>query len=211
MQSNMPPLSRSDSHVDHRMSHKVRETNLDGANSSDPAQSGDTRRESIEGQTQECDLSNLVTSIRDLTVGENSTDVPPGNVTQDSNRRSSRESESDSDRGSHRKNSRQKRSKEKEDARDKYKRDKYDSYKDKKYEKKNYRDKRYDDDTEEYYSDRERDRRKQMRDKRDDYDRKYTSLKRDKDRSDKKRKDNRREYYNRYDDYEDDPSKFVHI
>lgn len=195
------------------MSHKIRETNLDGENSSDKAQSIDIRRESIEGQTHECDVNNLVASVRDLTVGENPTDAPLSSLNQDNKRRSSRESESDTDPDNHRKSPRPRRSKEKDDPRDKYRRDKYaaDNYRDKKYDKKNYRDRRYEDDTEEYYSDRERDRRKYARDKRDDYERKYTSLKREKDRGDKKRRDNRRDYYyNRYDDeYDDDPSKLV--
>lgn len=197
---------RAEPLIDHRMSQKPRETILDGENSSDPTQTSDVRRESIEGQTQDRDITNLVTSIRDLAVGENVTDKTIANTNQDTLRRSSRESESDSDQEIRRND---RKNKDKDDLRDKHRRDRYpgENYRDRKYEKRRPRDRRYDDDTEEYYSDRERDRRRQERDKRDDYEKKYASLKREKESRDKRRRDNRRDYYyDRYDDYED-PSK----
>lgn len=189
-----------------------RETNLDGANSSDPTQTGDGRRESIEGQRQDRDLHALVMSVRDLTVGENPTDATPTNSNQEA-RKPKPESESDSDhehiRGKSPRDSREHRYKDKNESRDKYRRERYspDSFRERKVDKRRYRDRRYEDDTEDYFSDRERDRRRQERDKRDDYERKYASLRRDKEKDRRRRepKDGRRDYYyNRYqDDYED--------
>lgn len=194
----------------------ARELNLTGASNSDQVKN-DTRRESIEGQTQDMELSNLVASVRDLAVGENPTDGPmsAGSV-NDSVKRHSRQESSDSDhneRGKSPRDRRDRKYKDKDDRRDKG-RSRYspDSYGNKRYDRRRHREKYYDDDTD-YLSDKER----RTGDRREDYDRKYSSLRKDKDRDKKRRdprdardygRDGRREYYyNRgYDDrYDEEP------
>lgn len=171
------------------------------------------RRESIEGQQEELSIGNLVNSIRNLTVGENTTDAAGSISTNvsDSVRRRSRQESSDSERDATNASPRGSRDRRYHDKDDKIKaksRDRYspDTYKDQKYERRRYKDRRYDDDTD-YYSDKERERRN-----REEYERKYNSLRKDKEK-DKRRRENRdygrdgkrgEYYYSRYEDYEND-------
>lgn len=186
-----------------------------GADGLDSQLGGDgsenNRRESIEGQQEETTIGSLVNSIRNLTVGENTTDAG-GSVTtnvSDSVRRRSRQESSDSDaRNASPRGSRDRRYHDKEDKVKSKSRDRYspDSYKDKRYDRRRYKDRRYDDDTD-YYSDKERERKN-----REEYEKKYSSLRKDKEK-DRRRRENRdygRDgrrgdyYYNRYEDYEND-------
>lgn len=59
-----------------------------------------TRRESIEGQNREADISNLASSVRNLTVGENLTDAHTSNnsLAEAPARRHSRQESSESER-----------------------------------------------------------------------------------------------------------------
>lgn len=116
----------------------------------------------------------MVNAVRNLTVGENSGDRPLSNHSANDSgvRKASREESSDSEepKKSNRRETRDKRhEKKRSEERDRYSPD---AYKDKRYEKKRYRDRRYEDDTEDYYSDKEKDRRRSER----DYERKYGSL-----------------------------------
>ncbi|XP_072391264.1 uncharacterized protein Sec16 isoform X2 [Diabrotica undecimpunctata] len=188
------------------------------------------RRDSIEGEPQEEEISNITNSVRNMTVGENLTD---GHVSNNSlpdpvPRRQSRQESSDSDRESRkppRGPSRDKKSAERtkrdrdrerdrdrDKDRDKSRRDREryspDNYRDKKYERRRYRDRRYEDDTD-YYSDKEKEKGFDEWDK--DYDRKYNSLRKDKEKERRRRerdpRDYRRDYYygSRYgDDYENE-------
>ncbi|XP_049821203.1 protein transport protein Sec16A-like isoform X4 [Aethina tumida] len=155
---------------------------------SDPSKSDSGRRESIEGQTQDSEISNMVNAVRNLTVGENSGDRPLSNHSANDSgvRKASREESSDSEepKKTNRRETRDKRhEKKRSEERDRYSPD---AYKDKRYEKKRYRDRRYEDDTEDYYSDKEKDRRRSER----DYERKYGSLRKDKERE-RRRRDQR--------------------
>ncbi|XP_018571551.1 uncharacterized protein LOC108911173 isoform X2 [Anoplophora glabripennis] len=178
-----------------------------------------SRRDSIEGETQESEVSKLTNSVRNLTVGENLTDGHTSNTSlpEPSTRRLSRQESSDSDKDVKKlsRNSREKRSAEKIKRDKDREREKYryspDSYRDKKYDRRRYKDRRYEEDTD-YFSDKEKDRR--VRDDRErEYDRKYSSLRKDKDKDRRRRdpreygRDRREDYYyrNRYDDdYEPD-------
>lgn len=165
----------------------------------------ENRRESIEGEPEEIEISNLVNSVRDLTVGENPTDIPVSTSgIPESTRKTSRQESSDSDREQrgvsprdrrdHRYHERDERGG-KGKPRERYSPDNYN--RDKKYERRRYKDRRYDDDTD-YYSEKERERKN-----REEYERKYSSLRRDKDK-DRRRKDGREgrrdHYYGRYED-----------
>lgn len=210
-----------------------RDANLTGGNSSDQGKP-ESRRESIEGQPQDNELSNLVSSIRDLTVGENPRDGAISNSSAlDGSKKLSRHESSDSDhkhRGKSPRDKRDRRYKERDErernkvrSRDRYSPDSYrdkDVYRDKEYRDTEHRDKRYDrrkyrerhyDDDTDYYSDKER-RHLEDRDRREVYERKYSSLKREKDKE-KRRKDGREYgrdprrgeyYYNRYEDNYDE-------
>ncbi|KAK4881738.1 hypothetical protein RN001_005057 [Aquatica leii] len=208
--------------------HKVRETNVDGANNLDEkiTQPVNTRRDSIEGEPQENSLSNLVNSIRDLTVGENlnSNSNPTLAVPERSARRSSKQESTDSDCEPENVHlTRERKDRRYYDKHDDYERDKGrsryspspDHYREKKYERMRYRDKRYEDETD-YYSDKERGKRRDDRDRREEIDRKYSSLKRDKEKERRRKeprghrdygREGRREYYHRYDEEYDDPSR----
>lgn len=212
----------------------IRETNADGANNLDEKNITNppvsNRRDSIEGQPQDSNstISNLVNSVRDLTVGENTTDGANSTLSlpERPTRRSSRQESTDSE---HEHENRVKISKDRKDRRyndktEQYEREKGRSryspspeqYRDKKHDRRRYRDKRYDDDTD-YYSDKERGGRREDRDRREEFDRKYSSLKKDKEKERKRRehrshrdygRDGRRnDYYGRYDDDYDDPSR----
>lgn len=189
--------------------------NRAGADGLDSQTGGDgtdnNRRESIEGQQEE--MSSLVNSVRNLTVGENPTDGATSTATNksDSIRRHSRQESSDSERDLRNpspRSSRDRRQQEKDERSKAKSREKYspDSYRDKRHERRKYKDRRYDDDTD-YYSDKERERKN-----REEYEKKYSSLRKDKEK-DRRRRENRdygRDgrrgdyYYNRYEDYEND-------
>ncbi|KAJ8981603.1 hypothetical protein NQ317_011882 [Molorchus minor] len=175
-----------------------------------------SRRDSIEGQTQENDITNVTNSIRNLTVGENITDGHTSNTSLPDTgpRRLSRQESSDSDqdlkklsRGSREKKSLERSKREKEREREKY-RYSPDNYKDNRYDRRRYRDRRFEEDTDftEVYSDKEKTDVYVMKEKKA-YDRKYNSLRKDKDK-DRRRRDPREYgrdrrgdyYYNRYDD-----------
>ncbi|CAG9858230.1 unnamed protein product [Phyllotreta striolata] len=184
------------------------------------------RRDSIEGEPQDGDVSNITNSVRDMTVGENLTDGHASNnsLPEHPQRRHSRQESSESDREFRkppRGPSRDKRSSEKsrrdrDKDRDKSRRERDSRYspdsryeRDKKYERRRYKDRRYEEDTD-YFSDKEKERRN-YDDKDADYERKYSSLRKEKDKDRRRRdardpRDYRREYYygNRYDDYEND-------
>lgn len=166
-----------------------------------------SRRQSIEGQPEDTEVSALTNTVRDLTVGENTTDAASLG-TGDAKRKTSRQESSDSDREHRDSSPRNDRGRRHVDRSKGRSRDRYspDSYRDKKYERSRYRDRRYEEDTD-YYSEKERERRS-----REEYERKYSSLRRDKEK-DRRRKerheygrDDRRDYYyGRYDDdYEND-------
>ncbi|KAJ8927811.1 hypothetical protein NQ314_019693 [Rhamnusium bicolor] len=153
------------------------------------------RRDSIEGQTQEHNISNLTNSVRNLTVGGT---VGRKVVTAIRSLKKLPRSSRD-------KRSLEKSKRDKDRERENY-RYSPDNYKDKKYDRRRYKERRYEEDTD-YYSDKEKERR--MRDDRDrDYERKYSSLRKDKDKDRRRRdprdygRDRRADYYysNRYDD-----------
>lgn len=133
----------------------------------------DTRREAVEGQTNDLSVSGLTAAVRNLTVGENLTDGHTSNnsMPELSPRRHSRQesSESDSDRKlarNHRSDKRPEKSKSREKERDRGERDRYrernndreryspDPYREKR--GKRYRDRRYEEQDTDYYSDKER-------------------------------------------------------
>lgn len=161
------------------------------------------RRQSIEGQPEDTEVSALTNTVRDLTVGENTTDG-----TNSVERKTSRQESSDSERERDT-SPRDRRGRNRHEDRAKQGRNRYspDTYKDK---RGRYRDRRYEEDTD-YYSERERERRN-----REEYERKYGSLRREKEkerrrreRQDYERGGRRDYYYGRYeDDYEND-TRFV--
>ncbi|XP_023012010.2 endoplasmic reticulum export factor secretory 16 isoform X2 [Leptinotarsa decemlineata] len=177
------------------------------------------RRDYIDGQTDENEISNITNSVRNMAVGENLTDGQTSNTSLPDPvaRKPSRQESSDSDR-EHRKpprSSRDKRSSEKikrdrerepDNNRERDRARYNDVPRDKKYDRRRYKDRRYEEDTD-YYSDKER-RHSDDRDR--EYERKYSSLRKEKDR-DRRRRDprdyRRGDYYygSRYDyDYEHD-------
>ncbi|KAJ8938476.1 hypothetical protein NQ318_004116 [Aromia moschata] len=199
--------SSSDNKVDKSRKGKVEKEAVEQSN----------RRDSIEGQTQENDISNITNSVRNLTVGENLTDGHGSNTSLPENppRHSSRQESSDSDRalkkpsrGSRDKKSLERSKRDKEREREKY-RYSPESYRDKRYDRRRYKDERrhFEDDTD-YYSDKEKDRRAHN-DREREYDRKYSSLRKEKDKDRRRRdpreygRDRRGDYYyggSRYDD-----------
>lgn len=173
---------------------------------SDDLMTDSNRRQSIEGQPEDLEVTALTNTVRDLTVGENTTDGT-NSATGDSKRKTSRQESSDSERDpSPRGRRRDERSKGR--SRDRYSPD---SYNDKKYERGRYRERRYEDDTD-YYSEKERERRN-----REEYDRKYGSLRREEREKERRRRERqdygrtgRRDYYyGRYDDEYQNDTRFV--
>lgn len=190
----------------------VNDLNRIGADGFDNQATGDSnRRQSIEGQREDSEVTVLTNTIRDLTVGENTTDGT--NSAVEPKKRTSRQESSDSerDRDPSPRNHRGRKHDERSRGRS---RDRYspDSYKDKKYDRSRYRDRRYEEDTD-YYSEKERERRN-----REEYERKYGSLRREKEK-DRRRKDrqdydrgSRRDYYyGRYDDEYENDTRFVYF
>lgn len=189
---------------------RIRADGLDNQTRETPVTSETNRRESIDGQPEENEINNLVSGVRDLTVGgENPTDATPSDVVEVP-RRTSRQESTDSERDVRESSPRDRRDHryfEREEKGKGRSRDRYspDDYRDKKYDRRRYREKKYEDDTD-YYSEKERERRN-----REEYERKYSSLRREKDK-DRRRKDHRdygrdgrRDYYDRYaEDYEND-------
>lgn len=133
----------------------------------------DTRREAVEGQTNDLSVSGLTAAVRNLTVGENLTDGHTSNnsMPELSPRRHSKQesSDSDSDRKmarNHRSDKRTEKSKSREKERDRGERDRYrernnereryspDPYREKR--GKRYRDRRYEEQDTDYNSDKER-------------------------------------------------------
>lgn len=163
---------------------EVRRSETIGADTSpDPAQN-QQRRDSIEG-----DVGELVTSVRNLTVGEQE------ETNESGGRRHSRQESSESEREVRPKSPRRgdrRREKEGERSRGRYSPDDY--------RRRKYKDRRYEEESD-YYSDKEKDRdRRHER----DYDRKYNSLRKEKDK-DRRRRDDRRDYdrgryYGRYEE-----------
>lgn len=124
------------------------------------------RRDSIEGEPHEIQLSNITNSVRNLTMGENLTDGQTSNtsITDSNVRRLRRQESSDSDREQKKqsrmprdKRSNEKFRRDKERTKDRHK-DRYspDNYRDRKYDRR-YKDRYYEDDTD-FYSDKEKDR-----------------------------------------------------
>lgn len=187
-------------------------------------QKNESRRDSIEGQTQDNDLTTITNSVRNLTVGENLTDghtsntsLPDTGVSGHNNRHNSRQETSDSEqemrkvaRNREKRSSERIKSRESETNRRDYSPD---NYKDnKKYDRRRYqRSGRHYDDESDYYSDKDSSRRN--RDDRE-YDKKYNSLRKEKDK-DRKRREQPRDYgrrndyyYGRYeDDYNDETNR----
>lgn len=153
------------------------------------------RRESIEGQNQDGDLTGMVNSVRNLTVRDGSGD---DKVAKKHSRQESSDSERDNRGKSPIMDRRDRRYKDDRD-RDRNRGRYTPPDRDKKYERRRYRDRRYDDGSD-YYSDKERDKRhKEER----EYDRKYSSLRKEKDR----RHGRKNEHYDRYryeDEYENE-------
>lgn len=196
----------------------IRETNADGANNLD-----ETRRDSIEGEPQDA-VGNLISSVRDLSVADNTNGATNLGVPEGTTRRSSRQESTDSEHDASRKSPRDRRDRRYYDKHEQYDREKNrsrytpspDRYREKK-DKRKYKDRRYEEDTD-YYSDKDRERKRDDRERREDYDKKFSSLKRDKDK-DRRRRDHRGhreyprrpDYYNRYEEEYDETSRFVLI
>nr|CAH7728124.1 unnamed protein product [Callosobruchus chinensis] len=174
-------------------------------------ESDSTRRDSIEGQTQDPDVSNLSNSVRNLTVNESLTDDRISNTSHGDSggRRLSRQESSDSER-ENKSLSRGQRDRQSAE-RNKPPRDR-DRDRERTYDRRRYKDRRYEEETD-YYSDKEKERRQAREDRDRDYEKKYASLRREKDK-DRRRREGREyrgrgEYYygSRYeDDYENERS-----
>lgn len=169
------------------------------------------RRQSIEGQPEDSGVTALTNIVRDLTVGENTTDGAISGA-GDAKRKTSRQESSDSDRDRRDPSPRSHRERKHDDRNKGRSRERYspDSFRDKKYDRSRYRDRRYEEDTD-YYSEKERERRN-----REEYERKYSSLRREKEKERKRRerhdygRDDRRDYYyGRYDDDYENDTRYV--
>ncbi|XP_031333554.1 uncharacterized protein LOC116163652 isoform X2 [Photinus pyralis] len=200
----------------------IRETNLEGASNLDEKITTPVvaRRDSIEGETQDNSVTNLVNSIRDLNVGENLNNSTNSTlpITERNTRRPSKQESTDSEQESVARDRKERRYYEKHGDYDRERNRRYspspDRYREKKYERTRYRDPRYDDDTD-YYSDKDRDRKRDDKDRREELDKKYGSLKRDKEKRRKEQRNyrdygrdgHRKDYYHRYEDEYDDHSR----
>nr|CAI5859844.1 unnamed protein product [Callosobruchus analis] len=179
-----------------------------------------TRRDSIEGQTQDPEVSNLSNAVRNLTVNESLTDDRVSNTSHGDSggRRLSRQESSDSERenkslsrGQRDRQSAERGKRDKDRDKDKPPRDR-DRDRERTYDRRRYKDRRYEEDTD-YYSDKEKERRQAREDRDRDYEKKYASLRREKDK-DRRRREGREyrgrgEYYygSRYeDDYDNERS-----
>lgn len=180
--------------------------------------SDSNRRQSIEGQQEDAEVNVLTNTVRDLTVGENTTDGTNSVGGDVAKRKTSRQESSESERDPSPRDQRRGRSRhggEERRSRDRYSPDSYNNEKKKtssSFDRGRYhRDsRRYEQEDTDYYSEKEREKRG-----REDYERKYGSLKREKER---RRRDyergggggGRRDYYyGRYDDEYENDTRFV--
>ncbi|CAH1974224.1 unnamed protein product [Acanthoscelides obtectus] len=181
-------------------------------------ESDSTRRDSIEGQTQDPEVSNLSNSVRNLIVNESLADDRVSNTSHadSGGRRLSRQESSDSERenislsrGQRDRQSSERGKRDKDRDKDKPPRDRD---RERTYDRRRYKERRYEEDTD-YYSDKEKERRQAREDRDREYEKKYASLRREKDK-DRRRKDGRDhrgrgEYYygSRFeDDYDNERS-----
>ncbi|KAK9872597.1 hypothetical protein WA026_018729 [Henosepilachna vigintioctopunctata] len=161
------------------------------------------RRDFIEGQPIEADVSSVTAGVRNLTVGENSTDDLEETKKPEPRRKQSRQDTSESEHEKRAKSPRERKERRvKGDRRD---RDHYspDPSRDRRYDRRKYKDRHYDD--ADYYSDGEREKSNKDR----GHDNRYYSLQKDKERDRRRRespreyeRENRRkreQYYHRYD------------
>ncbi|XP_045460644.1 protein transport protein Sec16B isoform X2 [Harmonia axyridis] len=169
------------------------------------------------GQHTESEIGSLVASVRNLTVGENSSDeTNEVSVKAEPRKKVSRPESSESETEKRAKTpprDRKDRRYKGERRDDRRERDNYSpESRARRYERRKYRDRNHDD-SGDYYSDGERDKTKQDR----DYDKKYYSLRKDKER-DRRRKESPREYerdgrrkrdeyYHRYEDSYDNEER----
>ncbi|KAL3278660.1 hypothetical protein HHI36_016197 [Cryptolaemus montrouzieri] len=170
------------------------------------------RSEFIEGQTVESGMSSVVAGIRNLAVGENSTDENNEISSKSEPRRKlSRQDTSESENDKRGKSPRER--KDRRFKGDRRERDHFspDLTRDRRSDRRKYKDRHYSkDDDGDYFSDGDRDNTNKDR----DHDKKYYSLRKDKDR-DRRRRESPREYekerrkrddyyHHRYDSYENE-------